>query len=257
MGSGSRWEGPESPPSTSRQKATPIFSLRSTVRSHPSPTIRSGCRGDDAAAEIAPGCRSSANPCEAARPTKGTPMRYWREIQPEFKGTHAHAVALLIEEGALFDSESRDFIVSLTQRARLRPFLIVITLDTTVRGATLWEERLLGQGDIDWIRPPNWRPTRGSCRHCGHFRQPASALAPRGGHDRPPRGQRREVVLSRVSRLNFSQLARRHPTRERVGLVRVGGGERHNAARSVDPARERLLPGVTSAADCTRRSPRR
>ena len=157
---------------------------------------------------------------------EGNPDAYWREILPEFRGERRHPVAILVEDASLFDTESREFIVALTQRARLRPLLVALTLDTSVPAYAAWEESFLGRGDVDWVR-------------CG-----ATAPDPREAHrlkaiwdDLPSVTQRvvgfvallggnvGEVVLSRVARLNFPQLAEALLPATGVGLIKVQEGK--------------------------------
>jgi len=156
---------------------------------------------------------------------EGDPEGFWREILPEFRGPSAHAIGLLIDDAALFDAESRDFVVTLSQRARLRPLLIALALDSSVAGATLWEERLFGRGDVDWVRTKDVAPDPREVRRLKEIFEnlpPASQrvavlIALLGGNVG-------EVVLSRVSRLNFSQLAEALLPASGVGLVRAQEG---------------------------------
>ncbi|MGP8077346.1 MAG: AAA family ATPase [Thermoplasmata archaeon] len=164
-------------------------------------------------------------PVRGRSANEGDPDGFWREILPEFRGPDAHPVALLIEDAALFDSESRDFIVSLSHRARLRPFLIALTLDTSVAGATLWEEQLFGRGDVDWVRTKDVAPDPREVRRLREIFDHLPPVSQRvAGFIALLGGNVGEVVLARVSRLNFSQLADGLLPSSGVGLVRVQEG---------------------------------
>ncbi|HTP54055.1 MAG TPA: AAA family ATPase [Thermoplasmata archaeon] len=164
-------------------------------------------------------------PIRGRSANEGDPEGYWREILPEFRSDHPHPVALLIEDAALFDSESREFIVSLTQRARLRPFVIALTLDTSVAGATLWEERLFGRGDVDWIRTKNVAADPREVRRLKEvFENLPPATQKVAGYIALLGGNVGEVVLARVSRLNFPQLAEAILPATGVGLLRAQEG---------------------------------
>ncbi len=132
---------------------------------------------------------------------------FWQQLVEGFRSTTASPVALLVEDACLFDSQSREFVLSVSSRARLRPLLCIIALDTTVSTYVAWEEQLLRRGDVDWIR----------------FSQPK--LDPREAHrlkvtfDQLPPATRRvigyvalmggivgDVVLSRIAKLKFAQI---------------------------------------------------
>ncbi|MFY9717374.1 MAG: AAA family ATPase [Thermoplasmata archaeon] len=164
-------------------------------------------------------------PIRGRSANEGDPEGYWRELLPEFRPDHPHPVALLIEEAALFDSESREFIVSLTQRARLRPFLIALSLDTTVAGATLWEERLFGRGDVDWVRTKDVAADPREVRRLKELFENLPAASQKvAGYIALLGGNVGEVVLARVSRLNFPQLAEAILPATGVGLLRAQEG---------------------------------
>ena len=164
-------------------------------------------------------------PVRGRSANEGDPDGFWREILPEFRGEGAHPIGLLIEDAALFDPDSRDFVVSLSRRARLRPLLIALTVDTAVPGATLWEEQLFGRGDVDWVRttevvadPREVRRLREIFENLPPDSQRVAGLIALLG------GDVGEVVLSRVARLNFSQLAEALLPASGVGLVRAQEG---------------------------------
>jgi energy-coupling factor transporter ATP-binding protein EcfA2 len=156
----------------------------------------------------------------------GDPDGYWRGIVPEFRGPKGHPIGLLVEDAALFDQESREFVVALTKKARLRPFLIAIALDTSVPGSSLWEEALFGRGDVDWIRTTSSAPDpREELRLRGLFEGLPPAARRIAGFVSMLGGSVGDVVLSRVSRLNFSQLAEALLPASEVGLLKSVEGK--------------------------------
>ncbi len=165
-------------------------------------------------------------PVRSRSANEGDPDEFWREILPEFRGPEAHPVAILIDDGALFDSESRDFVVSLSKRARYRPFLIAVALDTSVAGFVSWEEAFLGRGDVDWVRIPEPLPDlREGHRLKALFEDIPSVTQRVVGYVGLLGGTVGEVVLSRVARLNFNQLAEALLPATGVGLVKVQEGK--------------------------------
>jgi tetratricopeptide (TPR) repeat protein len=164
-------------------------------------------------------------PVRGRSANEGDPDAYWREILSEFRGEARHPVAILVEDGSLFDTESRDFIVSLSQRARLRPLLIALALDTTVPGFAAWEEAFLGRGDVDWIRFTASAPDpREAHRLKSIWDDLPSATQRVAGYVALLGGSTGEVVLSRVARLNFPQLGEALLPATGVGLLKVQEG---------------------------------
>ncbi len=172
------------------------------------------------------GSRLLGGPARARSAHEGDPEGYWQSLLAEFTGPEAHPVAILVEDATLFDPDSREFVVWLTRRARFRPLLLAVALDTSNPGYVPWEEAFLGRGDVDWVR----------------FSEPVAD--PRESHrlkalwdDLPTVTQRvvgfvallggtvGEVVLSRVTRLGFSQLSESLLPATGVGLVKVSEGK--------------------------------
>ena len=165
-------------------------------------------------------------PVRGRSANEGDPDAYWREILPEFRGEGRHAVAIVIEDGALFDQESREFIVSLSKRARLRPLLIAIALDTSVPGYVAWEEAFLGRGDIDWVRFSQSQPDPRELHRLKSVWDDLPTVTQRvAGYVALLGGTTGEVVLSRVARLNFPQLAEALLPATGVGLLKVQDGK--------------------------------
>jgi hypothetical protein len=165
-------------------------------------------------------------PIRARAANEGNPEAYWREILPEISGPTGHPVAILIEDGSLFDSESRDFVVALSRHARLRPLLIGIVLDTSVPGYVAWEDAFLGRGDVDWVRIQRPLPDpREAHRLKRLFDDTPSVTQKVVGYVDLLGGSVGEVVLSRITRLNFSQLAEAILPATEVGLLKVQDGK--------------------------------
>ncbi len=165
---------------------------------------------------------------------EGDPVAFWNEILPEFRGPEAHPIAILIEDGALFDDQSREFVIALSERAPLRPLLIAVSLDTSVPDARLWEERLIGHGEVDWIRLTTTTP------------DPREVLRVKSLYDDLPGATQRllgvlallggdsgEVVLARVARLRFTQLGETLLPAIQIGLARVRDGRVELVPREV------------------------
>lgn len=165
-------------------------------------------------------------PVRGRSANEGNPGAYWRELLPEFQGDRRHPVAILIEDGALFDGESRDFIVSLSRRSRLRPLLIAITLDNSVPGFVPWEEAFLGRADVDWVRLTSSAPDPRESHRLKAIWDDLPAVTQRVvGYVSLLGGNTGEVVLSRVARLSFPQLAEALLPATEHGLVKVQDGK--------------------------------
>ncbi|MGA8709617.1 MAG: hypothetical protein WB786_00065 [Thermoplasmata archaeon] len=165
-------------------------------------------------------------PVRGRSANEGDPDAYWREILPEFRGENRHGVAILVEDASLFDTESREFLVALSRRARLRPLLIAVTLDTTVPGFVAWEEAFLGRGDVDWIRFTTSAPDPREAHRLKSIWDDLPSVTQRvAGYVALLGGTTGEVVLSRVARLNFPQLAEALLPATGVGLVKVQEGK--------------------------------
>jgi hypothetical protein len=165
-------------------------------------------------------------PVRGRSANEGDPEAYWQQLLSDFRSPDAHPVALLIDDGALFDSESREFIVALSKKARLRPLLIVCVLDTSVAGYVAWEDSFLGRGDVDWVRIPDAvADAREAHRLKGIFDDLPSVTQRVVGFVALLHGNVGEVALSRVARLNFPQLAEALLPATGVGLVKVQDGK--------------------------------
>lgn len=165
-------------------------------------------------------------PIRGRSANEGDPEAFWQQLLTDFRGPTRHPVAILIEDGALFDSESREFIVALSRKARLRPLLIVLALDTSVPGFVAWEDSFLGRGDVDWVRIPDaLADAREAHRLKAIFDDLPMVTQRVVGYVGLLRGNVGEVVLSRVARLSYSQLAEALLPATGVGLVKVQEGK--------------------------------
>ncbi|MGI0072148.1 MAG: hypothetical protein ACRECT_08825 [Thermoplasmata archaeon] len=165
-------------------------------------------------------------PIRGRSANEGDPEAYWQQLLGEFRGEHGHAVVIVIEDGALFDPESREFVVALSKKARLRALLIVCALDTSVPGYVAWEDSFLGRGDVDWVRIPDaLADAREAHRLKGIFDDLPSVTQRVVGFVALLHGNVGEVVLSRVARLNYPQLAEALLPATGVGVVKVQDGK--------------------------------
>ncbi len=154
------------------------------------------------------------------------PAEYWQGLRTEFEDPATAPLAVLVEDGALLDPESRDFLLYVSERVRYRPVLLAVVLDSGVPGSAGWEERLLGRNDVDWVRLST---PRSDPREAHRIKQAFDGL--------PPASQRilvftsllggsaTEVTLSRVTRLTFNQLGDALFPASEARLVRVDGGK--------------------------------
>jgi tetratricopeptide (TPR) repeat protein len=165
-------------------------------------------------------------PIRGRSANEGDPEAYWQQLLTEFRGANPRSAVILIEDGALFDPESREFIVALSRKARLRPLLIVCALDTSVPGFVSWEDSFLGRGDVDWVRIPDpLGDAREAHRLKGIFDDLPSVTQRVVGYVSLLRGNVGEVVLARVARLSYSQLAEALLPATGVGLVKAQDGK--------------------------------
>jgi energy-coupling factor transporter ATP-binding protein EcfA2 len=165
-------------------------------------------------------------PVRGRSANEGDPDAFWKEILPEFRGPTAHPVAILVDDASLFDTESREFMVALSKRARFRPFLIALALDTSVPGFVAWEEAFLGRGEVDWVRFTKSLPDPREAHRLKAVYDDLPSVSQRvAGYVSLMGGTVGEVVLSRVARLTFPQLAEALLPATGVGLVKVAEGK--------------------------------
>ncbi|MCI4335648.1 MAG: ATP-binding protein [Thermoplasmata archaeon] len=172
------------------------------------------------------------------------PAAYWSGLVDELEGPNAVPIAITIEDGAFVDAESRDLLLYLSERARLRPLLLVLVLDSSDPSFPAWEERLMGRRDVDWVRTPSPQI------------DPREISQVRRAFEMLPAGARRvltltclmggsvsEVHLARIARLTFSELADAILPASEAHLVRVEPG------RVIVPHQPwiRFFPGLSPA----------
>ncbi|HEY6237910.1 MAG TPA: AAA family ATPase, partial [Thermoplasmata archaeon] len=151
---------------------------------------------------------------------------YWRRFCEESRRPGAPGRAILIDDGGFADAESRDYLLYLIERARYRPLLLVLVLDSSDPSYGAWEEKLIARGDVDWIR------------FSEPLEDPREASRFRKGWEQLPDPTRRilgflallqgtatEVTLSRVSRMPFGPLADALVPAIENNLVRVDEGK--------------------------------
>jgi AAA ATPase domain len=172
------------------------------------------------------GRASYLGPVRARAANEGNPDAYWHELLPEFRASPPVPVVILIEDAALFDSDSREFIIALSRKARYRPFIIALALDTSNPGFVAWEEGFVGRGDVDWvtIREP-LRDPREAHRLKAVYDDLPTLTQRVAGYVSLLGGNVGEVVLSRVARLSFPQLAEAMLPATGVGLLKVTEGK--------------------------------
>ncbi len=182
-------------------------------------------------------------PVRGRSANEGDPDAFWSEILPEFVGPTGHPVAILIEDGSLFDNESREFIVALSRRARFRPFLLALAVDTSLAGIGMWEDAFLGRGDVDWVRFSRSLPDpREAHRLKAIFDNLPSVSQRTVGYVALLGGTVGQVVLSRVARFTFPQLSEALLPATEAGLVKVHDGKVLMLHPAWIPLTEDLLP---------------
>ncbi|MCI4360936.1 MAG: hypothetical protein L3J91_04470 [Thermoplasmata archaeon] len=180
----------------------------------------------------------------ARGPARVEPEEFWRQLVQEVRAPPHPPLLLVVDEGAFVDAESREVLLYISERARMRPIGLVLSLDSSQPSFGIWEERLLGHGDVDWIRLPRPRP------------DPRDERKAREDFDQLPErcrrvlglaallgGPVREVTLSRVTRLNFNQLGDALLPALEAGLVKIDQGKisfAHSAF--ADQVPERIPP---------------
>jgi hypothetical protein len=165
-------------------------------------------------------------PVRGRSANEGDPEGFWQELLHGFRGPTPRPFVIFIEDAALFDADSREFVVALSRRARFRPFLIVMALDSTNPGYVAWEEAFLGRGDVDWVRILEpLRDPREAHRLKAVFDDLPVLTQRISGYVALLGGSVGEVVLSRVSRLSFPQLADALLPATGVGLIKVTEGK--------------------------------
>ncbi|HZY92467.1 MAG TPA: ATP-binding protein [Thermoplasmata archaeon] len=151
---------------------------------------------------------------------------YWEGLCRGFaEGTPAR-VAIMLEDGTYVDDASRAFLLYLTARARLRPLVLGLVLDTSDPSFASWEERLIGRPEVDWVRTVG---SRIDPREANRVKVAVDALKA------PTRrillltalmgGAVSEIQLARVSRLTFQELADALLPASEDHLVRVDAGK--------------------------------
>ncbi|MHB8352189.1 MAG: AAA family ATPase [Thermoplasmata archaeon] len=136
------------------------------------------------------------------------PEDFWAEFLQDLGADRVKSLAILVDDATLLDHESREFLTYLSARARLRPCLVVLVLDTSVPAYSLWDEVLEKRTDVDWIRPAY---PRGDLRDAHRMRGTLKGLP--GPGQMMVRmiallgGSASQVMLGRASHLTLSQVS--------------------------------------------------
>ncbi|MCI4331789.1 MAG: ATP-binding protein [Thermoplasmata archaeon] len=148
---------------------------------------------------------------------------YWHELTARFR-SGARSCAILVDDATFADAESREFLLHLSERARLRPLLIVLVLDAAVPAFRSWEERLLGRGDVDWVRIQRGRPDPREAHRLKEMFEKLPASARRVvGYTALMDGSVSEVGLSRITRMSWPKLADALLPATEAGLLKLEG----------------------------------
>lgn len=86
------------------------------------------------------------------------PEEFWTRFSAEVARPEGRSLGLLIDDASLADHDSRDFLLYLSARARLRPMLLVLVLDNSLPAYGLWDDQLSRRSDVDWVRLTAVRP---------------------------------------------------------------------------------------------------
>lgn len=153
------------------------------------------------------------------------PEEFWRDASAATTSGGLTSLSILVDDAALADPQSREFLMFLSDRARFRPVLLVLALDSSAPGYALWEERLVARADVDWVRLAASRPEP---REARKIREGFAELPPPTqrllGVTALLGGSATEVNLSRIARSGFRGLADLLLPATEAGLVRVAGG---------------------------------
>ena len=185
-------------------------------------------RADGASSRAGRGrARSFLGPPSRSRSAnEGDPEGFWSQLLAGFLGPEAHPVAILIDDATLFDPDSREFIVWLTRRGPVPTAPDRDGARHLQSGYVPWEEALLGRGDVDWVRKSEPLPDPREAHRLKAVWDDLPSVTQRvTGFVALLGGSVGEVVLSRVTRLGFPQLAEALLPGTGVGLVKVTEGK--------------------------------
>ncbi|HYK92829.1 MAG TPA: AAA family ATPase [Thermoplasmata archaeon] len=150
---------------------------------------------------------------------------YWGQLCRQFSEKAGSKVAIGLEDATYADDASRAFLLYLSSRTRLRPFVLALVLDSSEPSFSAWEEQLVGRPEVDWVRT---RESRIDPREANRVSRAIDELRPatrRVLHlTALMGGSVSEVQLARVSRLTFQELADALLPASEGHLVRVDGG---------------------------------
>ncbi|HEV2428502.1 MAG TPA: ATP-binding protein, partial [Thermoplasmata archaeon] len=166
------------------------------------------------------GLGGSPAPRRGGRVVNGAQLH--EEIVRVLRETPPRPMAILIDDGALFDPNSRETILDLSRRVRYRPILLVIALDVSLPAYAAWEEHLIGRGDVDWVRFPHpEQDARESARLKESFEAMPEATRRALAFAALMGGTVSEVGLGRAMRMGYRELADALAPALAVNLVRI------------------------------------
>jgi hypothetical protein len=79
------------------------------------------------------------------------PEEFWTELVEGFRRPDGPPVAFVIDDATLFDAESREFVLHLSGRTRLRPLLLVLALDTSLPSFGAWDSAWEGRIEVERV----------------------------------------------------------------------------------------------------------
>ncbi len=154
------------------------------------------------------------------------PEEFWGRLVRETRGSSAAPVLVAVDEAVYADPESREVLLYLSERARLRPIGLVLSLDSSVAAFRSWEEPLVGHVDVDWVRLTSARDDPRDVRRARDELEALPLPCQRIlAYTAMVGGSIRDVTLSRVARLTFPQLADALLPATEAGLVKIEEGK--------------------------------
>lgn len=153
-----------------------------------------------------------------------SPEGFWSRFTEDLRSTSGTPLAVVVDDGALVDHASREFLTALSTRTRFGPLLIVLALDSANPAQGLWEEGLTGRPDIDWIRLEH---SHADAREAQRVRTLLKTLPPASlslvRYTALLGGTTSQVTLGRVGRSGLTQIADALASPTEAGLLRTRG----------------------------------
>ncbi|MCI4346823.1 MAG: ATP-binding protein [Thermoplasmata archaeon] len=161
----------------------------------------------------------------AGRGLESVPVdAFWARFTEDQRASTRPALAVVVDDGSLVDTESREFLSGLSGRTRFGPLLLLIALDSSNPAHSLWEEAFTGHPEVDWIRtvhtPTDLRDTQ-RVRNLLKGLPPASTALVR--YTALLGGSASQVTLGRIGRMGLTQVAEALVAPAEAGLLRTRG----------------------------------